>query len=360
MIILHTESSMNFGGQELRICLEMEGLKEYGIDSILACRPESKIALMADARGLKYYEVPFKTSFDPYSIKRLSSIIREHKVDAVNSHSSKDAWNSVVVCKTMGIPFVRSRHIGLQIRRHIFGRMIYTIFADKVLVTGKYIEDMLARHGVRPEKIARIPTGIVIERFSGDKNSLLKKELGLNADTFLVGFVSVVKSDKGPHYFIRSIPHVLKHLPDVRFVVVGDGNFYEKTRSLVNELELQKFVYFTGHRNDIDVVMKGIDLFVLPAVKPEGIPQAVLQAFAAAVPVVAADIGGINEVAINGKTALLVKPRDHEGLADAIIELIKNNALAAKLAEAGKEIAASYTLREMLKKMKSFYEGLKR
>jgi glycosyltransferase involved in cell wall biosynthesis len=360
MMILHTESSMNFGGQELRICIEMEGLKKYGIDSILACRAGSKIASLANERGLRYYEVPFRASFDPYSIRRVFSIIRKYRVDIVNSHNSKDAWNSAIVCKIIGIPFVRSRHIGLQIRSHILGRMIYTTLPDRVLVTGKYIEDMLIKHGVKPPKIARIPTGININRFSGPKNSLLKKQLGLNDDVFLVGFVSVVRSDKGPHYFVTSVPYVLKHSQDVRFVIVGDGNFLQKVKLLVDELDLREFLFFTGHRDDIDIVLKGIDLFVLPAVKPEGIPQAILQAFASGLPVVATDIGGVNEVALHEETALLVKPRDPEGLANAIIYLIEHRDVASRLAEAGRKLAGSYTLEDMLLKMKYFYEEIKK
>jgi hypothetical protein len=109
---------MNFGGQELRICIEMEGLKKYGIDSILACKPNSKIASIAKSKGLKYYELPFSSSFCFISISKIFSIVKKHKVNIINSHNSKDAWNSVLVCKILGIPFVRSRHIALKLRKH--------------------------------------------------------------------------------------------------------------------------------------------------------------------------------------------------------------------------------------------------
>lgn len=297
MIILHTESSMNFGGQELRICLEMEKLRQYGVYSILACRPKSKIATIAKEKGLKYYEVPFNTTLDPISISRLCSIIRNNKVDIINSHGSKDAWNAAFICKAKGIPFVRSRHIGLQPRKHVFGRMIYTTLADKVLVTGKYIANLLIQQGVKPEKISIIPTGVDINKFSGAKHLLFKKELCIKEDIILVGFISVVRSDKGPHYFVKSVPYILKYFQKVKFVIVGSGNFYEKVKSLVNDIGLSDYVLFTGHRSDIDFIMKGIDFFVLPA----------------------------------------VKPRDPEGLANAILYLIENKDIAERLSQDGKK-----------------------
>ncbi|MEW6570341.1 MAG: glycosyltransferase [Nitrospirota bacterium] len=349
---------MNFGGQELRICTEMEGLRKYGIDSVLACRTGSKIADLADKRGLKYHEVPFRTSFDIFSIKKLIGLIKGYKIKIVNSHSSKDAWNSAIACKITGASFVRSRHVGLKVRRHIPGRMIYTMFPKRVLVTGRYIEDMLINCGVQPSKIMRIPTGVDIDRFTGQKNTLLKSQLGLKDNIFLVGFVSVVKSDKGPHYFVKSAPYILRHLQDVRFVIVGDGNFLERVKLLVSELNLEEYFHFTGHRDDIESVLKGMDLFVLPAVKPEGIPQSLLQAFASGLPVVATDIGGVNEVALHGKTAFVVKPRDAEGLAEAIIYLKENQRIAADLAEEGRKLAASHSVEDMLQKMKSFYDGI--
>jgi glycosyltransferase involved in cell wall biosynthesis len=351
---------MNFGGQELRIIMEMEGLKKYGFDSVLACRPNSRISLLAKNKGLKYYELPFKTTFDFFSMRRLLGIIKKHRVEIVNSHSSKDGWNSAMICKLLGIPFVRSRHIGLQVRPHKIGKMIYTTFPDRVLVTGKYIEDMLVKHDVKPDKIARIPTGINIDRFAGPKNPQFRKEFGIDNDTPLVGYVSVVRADKGPHYFIKCIQHVLNRIKKVKFVMVGDGRSYQDIRLLIDELRLHEHVFLTGHRDDIDIVMKGIDLFVLPAVVPEGVPQAVLQAFASGVPVVATDVGGVNEVAIDGESALLVKPRDPEGLADAIVYLLENRDVALRLAEAGRRSVAEYTLDGMLLKMKIFYEELKR
>lgn len=358
MIILHTESSMNFGGQELRICIEMEGLKKYGIDSILACKPNSKIASIAKSKGLKYYELPFSSSFCPISISKIFSIVKKHKVNIINSHNSKDAWNSVLVCKILGIPFVRSRHIALKLRKHYISKMIYTALADRVLVTGEYIEKMLIENGVKSEKIYRIPTGIDIQKFSEQNKDSFKKELGIGNDTFLVGFVSVVRSDKGPHYFVRSIPYALKQIQNVRFVIVGDGNFLNKTKALAEELGLKEYIIFTGHRDDIPSIMRALDVFVLPAIKPEGVPQAVLQAFASGTPVIASDIGGVNEVAIHGKTAILVKPKEPEKLAKAIIQLIHDKNLQLKIVNGGKKLVTEYSLDNMLLKMKYFYENL--
>lgn len=358
MVILHTESSMNFGGQELRICIEMEGLKKYGIESILACKPDSKILSIAQKRGLTYYEVPFNSSFCPFSITKLFKIIKKHKVNIVNSHNSKDAWNSAFICKLLRIPFVRSRHIALKPRKHFFGKMIYTLLADRVLVTGKYIEDMLIKNGVNPQKIYRVPTGVDISKFSGNRNGLLRKELGISDNNLLIGFVSVVRSDKGPHYFVRSIPYLLNYNKNLKFVIVGDGSFLNKTKAIADELNLRNFLYFTGHRDDIPSVMSDLDIFVLPAIKPEGIPQALLQAFASGVPVVASDIGGVNEVAIHNETAVLVKPREPEELAKAIINLVENKNLQRKIVEGGKKLVSSYTLDGMLLKMKAFYESM--
>jgi glycosyltransferase involved in cell wall biosynthesis len=358
--ILHTESSMNLGGQELRILAEMEGLAAYGYRSILAARPGSSILKEAASRGLETYEVSMRGSIDPVAVSRFISIIRREKVDIINAHGSKDGWSAGIAARLTGCKVVRSRHIANPIRGHFFGRLVYGPLCDRVMTTSESIKSGMIERGVDHRKITSIPTGVDLDVFRPDiECGTFREEVGISGDVRLVGFVSVVRGDKGPDVFVKAAERILKDTAGVEFVIAGDGWMLPTIKKTVEESGLGDRIRIVGYRRDVPNVMTDIDVFVLPVKIPEGVPQAVLQAHATRTPVVASDMGGVNEVAIHDNTALIVKPNDPGALAESILRLLNDKALANRLSDAGYELVMqNYTRDRMLKRMDEMYRGL--
>ena len=110
---------------------------------------------------------------------------------------------------------------------------------------------------------------------------------------------------------------VQEHIPTVQLLLVGDGELRGDLEAQTRSLGLSEIVTFAGHRADIPEILATLDLFVLPSLW-EGMLNAVLEAMAAGLPVVATAVGGTAEVVVDGVTGLLVTPRDPDALANAI------------------------------------------
>jgi len=356
--LLHTESSKGFGGQELRILLEMEALKNYGYDSVLVARENTPIVDEAKQRDLACYPISIRSNFDLTAIWKIIKIIKSHQIDIINCHGSKDSWVASIAGRFLGKKIIRARHVANPIKAFP-NNLIYTKFCDKIMTTSESIKQGIVDKGVDAEKIYSIPTGIEVQKFQQQKDEHFRAENNIPENKKLIGQISVLRGDKGPDIFLQAANEVLKKRQDVFFILVGDGRMREKLEQLHNTLEHRDQILLLGYRRDIPNIYNQLDIKVLSALQPEGVPQALLQAHAAKVPIVASDLGGINEVAIHEQTALLTPAGDVQALADSIIRLLDNQALAEKLSQQGHQLLLEkYSIEKMLSSMDTLYGSL--
>jgi glycosyltransferase involved in cell wall biosynthesis len=351
---------MNMGGQELRILMEMEGLVQYGFTSVLAARPGSRIVQEARTRGLQVYTLSMRGSLDPVAVARILQIIWKEKVDLVCTHGSRDGWSAGMAARILRKKTVRSRNVANPIRSHFLGRLVYTALCDLIVTTSEFIGKGMIERGVPPERIVCVPTGVDHRRFHPDvEKGLFRKDLGISGEKPLVGMISVLRGDKGPDVFLQAAELVLKVHPDAFFTLVGDGWMRGKLETALRRSPYRDNIRLTGFRKDIPFVMADLDVLVLSAKIPEGVPQTVLQAYAMKLPVIASDVGGINEVAIHGKTALLVPPNDPQALADCILTSLNDpRGMKDRAERSHRMVLEAYTLDMFLEKMTAIYGDL--
>lgn len=360
MRILHTESSRHLGGQELRVLMEMEAMAAHGVSSILAARPGTKIVEEAAHRGLKVHGVAMRGSIDPAAVARFLGILRRERIDLVSAHGSKDGWSAGFAARILGLPVVRCRHVANPIRRHVFGRMAYGWLCDQIVTTSDSIKAGMVEAGVPEGKIVSVPTGVDATRFHrGVPRGAFRAELGLSPGERLVGMITVLRGDKGPDVFVRAADAIGHDRPDVVFALVGDGWMRGTLEAMLQALPPRHRIVMTGFRRDIPRIMADLDVLVLSARIPEGVPQTVLQAHAMGVPVVASDVGGINEVAIPDQTALGVPPGDVAALARAIVQVLSDPEGAAARVERGRAMVGErYTREKTIHRMLGIYARL--
>jgi len=360
--ILHTESSMNMGGQELRVLLEMEQLAPLGFESWLAARRGSAILDEARRRGLPALALPLRNRLDPVSMAALWRLMRRERIDIVNAHGSRDAWNAFLVARWLGIATVRSRHIANPIRRHFLGQLVYGALCDRVLTTSESIRTGLIEAGIDAAKIVSIPTGIDVAKYaSAQRDGRLRQELGIPPDAPLLGMISILRGNKGPDVFLDACDRLLDRRKDAWCVLVGDGVMRQQIERQHAALAHRDRIVIAGFRRDIPQVLAELDLLVLSARTPEGVPQTILQAHAAKVPVVASRVGGVEEVARDGETAFTVEPGNAEVLLHALCRALDNPALAREQSERGKRmVEAQYSIEAMLERMTALYRSLLR
>src|SRR3954465_11160777 len=156
--IAHTESSLGWGGQELRILAESQGLARRGHELALLCPLEARIYSEAPNWGLRAVALPIATKrLDGFSALR--GWLKANPCDVLSTHSSTDSWLSALATTGMRVPIVRTRHISAPVPRNLLTRWLYGR-ATRIVTTGEALKrELIERTGVPAERIESVPTG---------------------------------------------------------------------------------------------------------------------------------------------------------------------------------------------------------
>lgn len=351
-VVLHTEASPGFGGQEIRILEESRWLQVHGWPAVIACQPGSPLFEEARRVGLPVLGIRMRHAADPAALLGLVSAIRRTRAVIVHTHSSADSWLAALAARLLGRAVVRSRHVSIPVPRP---RALVYRLADRIITSAAAVKAMLVAAGVPAARVAVIPAGVDTTRFhAGVDGGRVRAELGLTGP--VVGLVANLRGSKGHAVFLEAARRVLDTAPDARFLIVGDGVGAARIRRLIAEHGLDGAVLMTGFRRDIPEVMAALDVLVLPSTRTEAIPQVVAQALAVGTPVVATRFGGIPEIVRDGETGTLVAPGDAEALARAISGALADPARARAMARVGQAMVhRELTLEQAMRKALGVY-----
>lgn len=353
MRILHTESSQGWGGQEIRILREAEGMRERGHEIILAVRSGGGLVSRAKDAGFTVYELPFTRRSALKTIYALIQICKTHQIDLVNTHSSLDAWLGGIAARIALKKIIRTRHLSTPIRRGLNSRILYRGLADFVVTTSSPILSTIGRQARLPlSRLRCIPTGIDPGHLKTDllKAAEFRAALGVGPSDVLIGTACFVRSWKGIHDLLKAAV-LLKERREIKWVIVGGGHV-EDYRPKIPGLGLEGIVTFTGHLEDPCHAIRAMDIFVLLSTAHEGVSQASLQAAWLERPLVTTTVGGLPEVCLDGKTGLVVPPFSPESVVRAVSKLADHPALRIQLGSQGRHLVEEkFMLHHMLDAM---------
>lgn len=333
----------------MRVLDEAEGLRARGYDVRLACPPAARIHEEARARGVPVTPLPVERKA-LRGVLAMRAWLRETSPDVVNTHSSTDSW--LVALARPAQPVVRTRHISAPIGQNPATRWLYRQAAH-VVTTGEALRaEILAATGLAPARVSSIPTGVDLSRFTPGDARQARAALGLPTDRRLVGIVATLRSWKGHATLVDALARLDA---DVGLVIVGHGPGWVPLHEQVARLGLAARVVFAGQREDVVPWMRALDVFALPSYANEGVPQAIQQAMACAIPVVTTDVGAIGEI-VTADTGMLVRPKDPAALADALARLLADDSGRSRLGSAGRAVAlAKFSRDTMLDRMELLF-----
>jgi glycosyltransferase involved in cell wall biosynthesis len=219
--------------------------------------------------------------------------------------------------------------------------------AHRVVANSQAAADRLRFERVPERKIAVIPNGLDFAHYqAASRRPRLRKVIA----------VANLRPEKGHDVLIDASADVLRRFPDAQFELVGGGS--ELLQPLLARAESRGVLHaftFLGHRDDVPARLADADIFVLPS-RSEAFPNAVLEAMATGLPIVASGVGGILELVNDGATGLLVPPGDAPALADRLCRLMNDPAFAARLGDAARDEAlARYAFDRMVAAFESLY-----
>jgi glycosyltransferase involved in cell wall biosynthesis len=357
MNILHLEASSGWGGQEIRILREAEGMRARGHTVVLGVVKGGKLVERGREAGFQVYELNFMRTGWIKCLFELLSIIKKEKIELVNTHSSLDSWIGGIAARVARKAIVRTRHLSTEIKKGWNSRILYGKLADFVVTTCASIVPMICKQARRPlEECKSIATGVNPEkiRFEEEEAVRFRKELGLHPGDFLVGTACFMRSWKGIDDFLKAAD-LLRDVSGLKWVIIGGGHegVYRKR---AQEIGLDGIVFFTGHLENPFPAIGSLDAFALLSTANEGVSQAILQAAYLERPLIATPTGGLCEVCIPGVTGLRVDPFSPDQVARSVVQLMEDRELGKELGQNGKKrVMEQFTLKSTLDQMEEVY-----
>ncbi len=308
------------------------------------CRTRSRRCENARGNGIAVRVLnPFGRYGGLFSALRLARYARQDEVGHLLVQTNRDILISALAKSMAGaspkLIYMQHMQIG-RVKKDIVHTWEYSrldawisplqILADKVVQMTK----------IAPDKIHIVPFGVELDRFTAQlpDKQLARKQLNIPETAFVVGTVGRVDRLKGQDILIRACGRVHKAGFPLHLIVVGDrtegeaAQFAEELQELTQTLGLGACAKFFPHMDEIELVYAAFDIFVLPS-HSETYGMVTIEAMASELPVIATKSGGTPGIVCDGKNGLLVEPTDDEELAEALLRLIRDRTLAARLAK---------------------------
>jgi glycosyltransferase involved in cell wall biosynthesis len=355
--ILRAITRLNIGGPAIHAILLTTGLDDGAVfrSTLVAgttAPHEGDMLDLARARSVEPIVLPalgreISPLDDLVALARMARLVRQIRPDVVHTHMAKAGTVGRIAAHVCGVPLIVHTYHG-----HVFHgyfspaktRVFRTIervlglATDRIITVGDGQRAEIAGYGIAPlSKLEPIRLGLELGQFlrAEEVRGRLRAELAIDEQVPLVGIVARLVPIKAHELFFNAAKRVLESLPGARFVVVGDGERHIELETLVNQLGIAASVTFLGWRRDMVNIYADLDVVALSSLN-EGSPVALIEALAAARPVVSSAVGGVPEVVIDGVTGLTVKPSDSAALAEAMLTLLRDRELAARLGAAGR------------------------
>jgi glycosyltransferase involved in cell wall biosynthesis len=322
-----------------------------------AAEPASRLL---DAQGIGVTHLG-RGRFDPRVVTDLVRLARRRKAAILHVHGYASADFGRIAARAAGAALVLHEHFADP-------RMpAYQGWADRVLagwtdraiaVSGSTRDFLVRKRHVPAERVRVIWNGAPLAEFapvSPERAAEARRALGIAREAPVIGTIGRLNEQKGHRFLLDAAPAVVARHPHARFLIVGDGDLSLPLRAQAQALGLADRVTFAGHRTDVPEMLGAIDLLCLPSLY-EGTPLALFEAMAAAKAIVASAVDGCAEVLADGKTGLLVPPRDPAALAAALLRALDEPGLRERLESAAREDARRYDIEATVRRIEALYD----
>jgi glycosyltransferase involved in cell wall biosynthesis len=362
LILTH---SLHIGGAEKHIYSMISKIDKIEFNFIIICFFEpGVIGELLSKKGFNVYSRLMKSNLDLSGLWKIIRIAKQEKFDILYTVLTPLTLFWGVLCSRLaGIAKVITRSTTIYPLYHITRKrkmlMLFSLFfVDRIIAQSYSHRDYLIESaGFDSENIVVLYNGVDLEYFSGNINTLeMRKVLGIPLDCAVVGIVGRLVPEKGISVLLNAAKLVIKSLPHVRFLIVGDGKERKDLEDASRKLNIEDNVHFLGMRDDILEVVSSFDVAVMSSVT-EAFSNAILEYMAVSRPVVVTDAGSNAEI-VNDNTGCIVPVGDHEAMANALLGLLKEKVLAKKMGRAGrKRVEEKFSLQNMIRQYEILFRN---
>ena len=355
--ILYVITELDVGGAEKALCELATRLSRSAYEPEVACLSgHGPLGVELEKKGIPVHFLAARGAWSLRALWRLRRLVRQ--ADIVHSflyHANMAARLAAVGTRAIVVSSARVAERSRPGRRRL--ECLTHRQVDVEVCVSNGVRDFLAAGGFPRHKLVVIPNGVDGAKFEG-RDPAFKARLGIRPETPLVATIGRLHEQKGMGFFVRAAASLLRSRPDCHFLIVGSGPLEGELRAAAKGLRLEGTLTFLGHCDDVPAILRAADAFVLASLW-EGMPNVVLEAMAAGVPVVASRVEGTVDLLEHNETGLLVMPRDVPGLVSAVQRVLDEPALARRLGAAAQErVRTHFPLDAMVRRHEALYAEL--
>lgn len=364
MRILFFQPSLPVGGSERLLFSLVTHLDHARYESAVYCTYDAgPMGERIAQAGVTVVDRLMRDRWDAVGLCRAALLLRHEGFDILYTNNTPLtmlwgtvlAWIARIPARVMVVH--QTSQPGHRRRRLVATRLFPF---DAVIASAENSAGYLVRHeGVPRHLLHVIHNGVDVAPFMLPPRDL-RGEIGLDPKDPVVGIVAVMRPEKAHTVFLQAAKLIADEIPNAKFLVIGDGPERRRVETEVDELGIRDKVVLYGMSDDMPGVMAAMDVVVLssdPIV--ETFPIAIMEAMAARRPVVATRVGSLDELVVDGVTGYLVPPRSPSELADRVVTLIRDPALARRFGDAGRErIVSGFTLDTMVHRTEQLFDEL--
>lgn len=370
---------LNIGGPARHAILLAQGLRAHGYDTVLVAgregAGEGNLHTLAAEKDVKPLILPqlgreIRPHRDCAALVTLVRLLRQLRPDIVHTHTAKAGALGRVAAKLAGVPIIVHTFHGHVLdgyfsrgtTRFFLGieRCLAAITTKVLTVSDGQCRDIRRLRIGRPETVGVMPLGLELDGFlrSDLRRGEIRRKLGVTREVPLVGIIARLAPIKDHTTFLEAASELHKSRPDVRFLIVGDGELRSRLEQHAHALGLDTCTHFLGWQRDLEPIYADLDLAVLSSLN-EGTPVSLIEAMAAGLPVVATKVGGIPDLVVDGKTGLLVPPKDPMAMSRAIETLLGDADRRRQIGRLGREVVyPMYSDAALIDRMHRLYSSL--
>lgn len=323
---------------------------------------EKSADYLAAQLGLEYVTIPeMGRSISPFkdvqAYYKLKNLIRDYKPDIVHTHAAKPGALGRLAASACGVPAIVHTYHG-----HVFHSYFNKLKTGFYINTERFLASKTSAivaiseaqrkelseefRIAPPDKFRVIPLGLDLDRFQqniAEKRKRFRDEFGLEEDTIAIGIIGRLVPVKNHGLFLNAVHHVLQNSSrKIKAFIIGDGETRSELEEQARALDISFSVQddtlhphplvFTSWRSDVDTINAGLDIVALTSYN-EGTPVSLIEAQAANKPIVSTRVGGIGDIVVEGKTALLADVGEPELFCRHLLQLVQDDNLRRALSD---------------------------
>ncbi|HEU4388047.1 MAG TPA: glycosyltransferase [Blastocatellia bacterium] len=360
LTVIQLTWSLVAGGAETYAYNIARGLKDRGYRPLI-CALDQGGALEGEIRRARIPCIVMnrRPGIDVLLCWRLWRLFRAIRPDVVHTHHFNQLFYGGISARLSGARVIHTEHsVSLySSRRFRIALRILSWLCDRVTVVGHQGKHVLVETvGIPLEKLQTVAGGVDAVKFCESRESA-RSDLGIDEQDRVVAIVARLYPEKNHRLLLRAFSEVARRIERARLLIVGDGIERRAIAAEVERLNLEDRVSLFGVRRDIPRILAACDVFALPSHR-EGLPIAVLEAMAAARPVVASAVGDLPCIIKDGKSGILFDPGDSEALAAALTRILEDPVLAGNMGDCGRSaVISQFALSAMVEKYESLYSA---